>query len=247
MKKRIIIPMAGAGSRFANEDYQLPKPLIDVQGLPMYERALSSLPINSEDELIFLCLKEHLENFPLRKDLSTRYLDCTIISVDFLTDGQACTVLLAKNYIDDEVPIIIYNIDTYFESPLGITLAQLDPHIDGLLSVFEANDPKWSFARTNEAGEVVELAEKKAISPWATTGMYYFSRGSDFVKYTEVMIKENLRINNEFYVAPVYNLMIKDGMKISLDYCSKIVAMGTPQDLKNLNHTFTQSHEHALR
>ena len=97
---------------------------------------------------------------------------------------------------------------------------------------FNAIHPRWSYAKLNEAGFVSEVAEKKVISNKATVGLYYWKFGSDFVKYAEKMITKNLRVNNEFYVCPVYNQAIEDGKKVIIENVKSMFGIGTPEDLQ---------------
>lgn len=228
----IVMPMAGRGSRFADVGYADPKPLIDVRGRPMYAWAVESLPLALATRVIFICLEEHLRTTKLVADIKERYarLAPIIISLDHVTAGQACTVLEAREWIDNSSSLIIYNADTFYTSQLETRLrGAVD--IDGLIGVFRAPGDKWSFARTDEAGRVLETAEKRRISEWATTGMYHFTRGSDFVRHADAMIAADERERGEFYVAPVYNRLIAAGGNIRVDEASAVWVLGTPEDL----------------
>src|SRR5262249_30990513 len=146
-------------------------------------------------------------------------------------EGQACTVLCARALIDSDEPLIIYNADTYCRTSLSQRLQGLEASVDGLISVFRAPGDKWSFARADERGRVVETAEKRRISDWATTGLYHFTRGRDFVRHADAMIENNDRTGGEFYVAPVYNRMIAAGSDIRIDVAEEVWVLGTPEDL----------------
>jgi dTDP-glucose pyrophosphorylase len=230
----IIIPMAGRGDRFVKAGVETPKPLIDVLGKPMYAWATDSMPLHAATKLIFICLAEHLGKCGLREDIQRRYAahNPTIVPIDQVTQGQACTVLLAREIIDTDVPLVIYNADTYCRTGLDETIRKLGPAVDGIMGVFRAAGDRWSFARTDESGRVVETAEKRRISDWASTGLYHFTRGRDFVRYADEMIRRNERVNGEFYVAPVYNRMVDQGLDIRLDVAAEAWALGTPEDLK---------------
>ena len=229
----IVIPMAGRGLRFVDAGYLVPKPLIPVFGSPMFTWALKSLPLDLAQRVIFICLEDHLKSWPLRQAIESRYSFCNpiIIPVSSITEGQACTVLLARTYIDSDEELIVHNGDTYFCSDLRQKLTGATEKAGGIISVFHATDARWSFARIDDRGYVVEVAEKKPISSWATTGMYYFRHGRDFVAKAAEMIRRNERVNNEFYVGPVYNLLIRDGMKITLDIVNEMYCLGTPDEL----------------
>lgn len=234
--------MAGRGSRFAEIGYTVPKPLIDVRGRPMYSWAMDSLPLHAASRVVFICLREHLTDLSLEQDIKTRYasLNPVIIPLDKVTEGQACTVLEAREFINNDEPLIIYNADTYCVSSSDNAYTNLSEDVDGVISVFRAEGDKWSFARMDETGRVVETAEKRRISEWATTGLYYFARGKDFVSHAEKMIDANERVNNEFYVAPVYNRMITDGANIRCDIASEVWVLGTPEDLEHFLKSETQ-------
>ncbi len=231
----IVIPMAGRGKRFVEAGYTTPKPLIKVLGKPMYSFSIESLPLNMADRLIFIALSDHLEASGLEKDIMGRFGDGSysveIMPVSKTTEGQACTVLLAKKFINNDLPLLIHNVDTYFVSNLENTLFGGEEW-DGIISVFKDTDPKWSFVKVDAKGRVTEVAEKKPISDLATTGMYFFRRGRCFIETAERMISSDMRVNNEFYVAPVYNLMIEEGANIGIDVARDVYCFGTPEELE---------------
>lgn len=229
----IVIPMAGRGKRFQDAGYKTPKPLIDIEGKPMFVWSVKSLPLEMANNIIFICLAEHLDNWPLEEAIRREYQNrtVTIIPVSEVTCGQACTVLLAKQHIDNEDGLLIHNADTYFTSHLGSILKNLTDDVHGVISVFEADDPKWSFVKIDHRQNVIEVAEKKPISNLATAGMYFFSNGREFVRAAEDMIERNQRINNEFYVGPVYSRLIEKGWRIIIDPVEELWCLGTPEDL----------------
>lgn len=229
----VVLPMAGHGSRFRARGIDVPKPLIDVRGRPMYAWAMDSLPLELATRLIFVCLAEHLADGALERDLRARYghLPLEIVPLEHVTQGQACSVLAARALIDDATPLLVYNADTYTRSDLARTLPALAPDVDGLLSVFEAPGTKWSFARVDATGRVVETAEKQRISPWATTGLYWFRHGHDFVRHADAMIRDADRTGGEYYVAPVYNRLIAEGRHVRIDVAEQVWVLGTPEDL----------------
>lgn len=228
----LVMPMAGRGSRFVQAGIATPKPLIDVLGRPMYAWATDSLPLASAHRLIFLCLQEHLGT-PLEQDIRSRYASHApvIIPIDRVTEGQACTVLMARELINDDRPLVIFNADTWYRSEFEKSLATLPSSVAGVLGVFRAPGDRWSFARTDAQGRVIETSEKRRISDLACTGLYHFSRGDRFVRYAEEMIASNDRVNGEFYVAPIYNRMIRDGLDIRVDVADEAWPLGTPEDL----------------
>lgn len=230
---KIVIPMAGRGKRFADCGFKNPKPLIPVLGKPMYSWAVDGLPLDSSSKLIFICLREHLDGSGLEDDIRERYseFDPAIISLDKVTEGQACTVMTARDRIDSEDDLLIFNADTYCPTSLKTALAHFGSSVDGVMDVFRGEGEHWSFARTDSSGRVIETAEKRRISEWATTGLYYFRRGRDFVRHTENMIRSEERSNGEFYVAPVYNRMIAAGADIRINPVNEIWVLGTPEEL----------------
>ena len=227
----IVVPMAGRGSRFANAGYELPKPLIDVHGRPMIEYVTKNICPTCEHRFIYVCQEEHLEKYNLAEKLEAISPGCIIVTIDHITEGAACTVLLAEEYINNEDALMIANSDQFVDTDINEYLKAMGS-ADGLIMTMPANDPKWSFIQYDEEGYVTLVREKEVISNEATVGIYNYAHGSDFVKYAHQMIEKNIRVNNEFYVAPVYNEMIGDGMKIVFcDVGEKMYGLGIPEDL----------------
>ncbi|SEU19668.1 glycosyltransferase family 2 protein [Enterocloster lavalensis] len=231
----IVIPMAGRGSRFANAGYTLPKPLIEIHGHPMIEYVVKNIRPDYECCYIFICLQEHLDTYNLSERLESIAPGCIIVPVNQVTEGAACTVLLAEKYIDNNDPMMIANSDQYVDIDINNYLDAMGDY-DGLIMTMTADDPKWSFIQYDKAGFVTLLREKEVISDEATVGIYNYKKGADFVKYAKQMIKKNIRVNNEFYVAPVYNEMIEDGKKLVYYNIGqddeKMHGLGTPEDLE---------------
>jgi len=226
----VLIPMAGAGTRFAEAGYTFPKPLIDVNGKPMIQVVAENLGVDAH--FIYVVQKEHNKKYNLEKMLSLITPNCDIIEVDGITEGAACTALLAKELINSDSPLLFANSDQYVEwEPLEFMYEMQERDCDGGIVVFEASHPKWSFAKTNDLGVVTEVAEKDPISNQATVGYYYWKHGSDFVKYAEEMIEKDIRVNNEFYVCPVYNQAIEDDKIVRTFKADKMWGLGTPEDL----------------
>lgn len=229
---KILIPMAGEGSRFAKEGYQFPKPLIDVSGKPMIQRVVENLDFDAE--YIFLVRKEHMKKYEGLTGTLFQITDsrCKIVGVDHLTEGAACTALLAKEYINNNEDLLIANSDQIIEyEKENFNLLKNLANIDAAVFTFNAVHPKWSFVKTNSRGFITEVAEKNPISNIATCGIYWYRKGSDYVKYAESMISKNIRVNNEFYIAPVYNELIADGKRLIPFYVHKMHGIGTPEDL----------------
>lgn len=233
----VLIPMAGAGSRFEKAGYTFPKPLIEVRGKPMIQTVVENLNIDARH--IFIVQKEHYEKYNLQTVLSLISPNCEIVQVDGVTEGAACTTLLAKDFINNDEPLLIANSDQFIKWDSNEFLyAVSNANIDGGILTFESVHPKWSFAKTDSGGYVTEVAEKNPISNHATVGVYYWKHGSDYVRYAEEMIQKDKRVNNEFYVCPVFNEAIADGKKYRLFPIEKMWGLGTPEDLETfLNET----------
>ena len=231
-KMNILIPMAGAGSRFAKVGYSFPKPLIDVRNKPMIQVVTESM--NIEATYIYIVQKEHRQKFNLDTLLNLITPNCKIVEIEGITEGAACSTLLAKEHINNDSPLIITNSDQFIEWNSTEFMYQMNEKgFDGGIISFPATHPKWSFAKTDINNIVLEVAEKNPISDQATAGIYYWKQGSDYVKYAEQMIAKDIRVNNEFYVCPVYNEAIQDG-KIIYNYsidADKMWGLGTPEDL----------------
>ena len=230
---KILIPMAGEGSRFAQAGYTFPKPLIDVNGKPMIQCVVENLSFD-DAEYIFLVRWEHLDKFELDPllDLITQGRR-KIIMVDKLTEGAACTALLAQEFIDNDDDLLIANSDQvieYSKENFDVIRKWADVNI---VFTFRASHPKWSFVRTDAtSGHVVEVAEKRPISNIATCGIYHYRRGADFVRCAKKMIEKNIRVNNEFYIAPVYNELLAEGQVLVPFFVHRMHGLGTPEDLE---------------
>src|SRR5210317_1862054 len=228
----VLIPMAGAGSRFAEQGYTFPKPLIEVGNKPMIQVVVDNL--NIEANYIFIVQKEHYEKYNLETVLNLVKPDCTIVQVEGVTEGAACTTLLAKEYIDNEDPLIIANSDQFVEwNSNEVLYAFSTEGVGGGILTFESTHPKWSYARTDQNGWVTQVAEKQPISINATVGIYYWARGCDYVSSALQMIDKNIRTNNEFYVCPVFNEFIQNGGKVRIKHINPegMWGLGTPEDL----------------
>jgi dTDP-glucose pyrophosphorylase/predicted HAD superfamily phosphohydrolase YqeG len=230
-KLNILIPMAGAGSRFEQAGYTFPKPLIDVKGKPMIQVVVENLNIKAN--YIYIVQKSHREKYNLDTLLNLITPGCKIVEVDGVTEGAAVTALMVKEYINNDAPLFFANSDQFVEWDSNEFMYKMqETDADGGIVTFEAIHPKWSFAKIDENGLVTEVAEKNPISNIATVGYYYWKHGSDFVKYAEQMIDKNIRVNNEFYVCPVFNEAIQDCKRIRTFNISQMWGLGTPEDLK---------------
>ncbi len=234
----IVVPMAGRGSRFAAVGYVDPKPLIDVGGKPMVQWVIENVRPARPHRFIFICLAEHLDRYPkIATTLRALCPGCEIVTVNSVTEGAACTVLLARQFINNHQPLMIANSDQYVELGVDDYLHKLDvSQADGLIMTFWSDHPKWSYCRLRPDGTVSEVVEKQVVSNDATVGIYNFARGRDFVAAADAMIARNLRVNGEFYVAPAYNLLIEKGARIivAATGCESagMHGLGTPEDLQ---------------
>jgi HAD superfamily hydrolase (TIGR01509 family) len=229
-KLNVLIPMAGAGSRFEKAGYTFPKPLIEVNGKPMIQIVVDNLSLDAN--YIYIVQKSHREKYNLDTLLNLITPKCTIVEVDGLTEGAACTSLMAKEYINNDNPLFFANSDQFVEWDSNEFMYKMqETDADGGIVTFTSTHPKWSFAKIDENGLVTEVSEKNPISNIATVGYYYWKHGSDFVKYAEQMIDKDIRINNEFYVCPVFNQAIIDEKQIRVFNAERMWGIGTPEDL----------------
>ena len=227
----IVVPMAGRGSRFAEAGYEMPKPLIDIYGHPMIEYVTKNITPKCPHRFIYICQKEHLDEYGLADKLETIAPGCIIIPINYITEGAACTVLLAEKYIDNDDSMMIANSDQFVDNDINVFIDAIGDN-DGLIMTMPADHPKWSYIKFDNQGFVTMVREKEVISNEATVGIYNYKHGADFVKYAHQMINKNIRVNNEFYVAPVYNEMINEGKKIVYyNVGSSMYGLGVPEDL----------------
>lgn len=231
----IVIPMAGRGSRFANAGYDLPKPLIPIHGQPMIRVVIENLRPRREHRFHFLLLREHARDHGLDEKLREWAPGCVLTFVDEVTEGAACTVLLARQHIDNPDALMIANCDQYVDVDIDAYLDSMG-EADGLIMTMKAHDNKWSFVRF-DGDRITEVVEKEVVSDEATVGIYNYKSGSAFVKATDEMIQANLRVNNEFYVAPAYNQMIAAGADLRVFNIGAVAdgmyGIGVPADLEH--------------
>ena len=234
--------MAGAGSRFVNKGYSDPKPLIKVNGVPMIKIVINNVKPRANHRFIFICQNEHIKNYSLEEKLKSWAPGCLVVGINGLTEGAACTVLYAKEFINNESPLMIVNSDQYVDVDINSYLNNIEySALDGQIMTMSAEDPKWSFVELDKKKYVIRVVEKEVISNEATVGIYNFSRGSFFVKAVEKMISNDNRVNGEFYVAPVYNELIKDGYRFGIFNVGSegngMYGLGIPEDLDYfINH-----------
>jgi dTDP-glucose pyrophosphorylase len=230
-KLNVLIPMAGAGSRFEQAGYTFPKPLIEVKGKPMIQVVVENL--NLDANYIYVVQKAHRQKYNLDTLLNLITPGCRIVETEGLTEGAACTALLAKEFINSNAPLFFANSDQFVEWDSNEFMYKMqETDADGGIVTFTATHPKWSFVKVDASGLVTEVAEKNPISDIATVGYYYWKNGLDFVKYAEQMIEKNIRVNTEFYVCPVFNEAIQDNKQIRIFNTKAMWGLGTPEDLK---------------
>ena len=237
----ILIPMAGEGSRFVDENYEDPKPLIDVSGKPMVVQAVNFLP--KAENHVFICRKEHINDYGLASTLKLEYPDCKIIDINYLTEGQASTCLLGKDQVSQEKSLLIGACDngmTWNQNKYNSYIS--DESIDALIWTFRNNvtvklNPKmYGWVVIDEENIAQKVSCKVPISDnsvhdHAVVGTFWFRKAKHFFYYTEKLIKKNRRINNEFYVDEVMNESIEDGLNIKVFEIDKYICWGTPNDL----------------
>jgi NDP-sugar pyrophosphorylase family protein len=233
----IVVPMAGLGERFLAAGYPIPKPLIPVHGIPMIEIVVNNLRPRRPHRFVFICQEEHNRQHGLRHFLQSLAPRSEVVCIDGPTEGAACTVLKARELINSEEPLMIANCDQWINSSIDAYLSAFDRSgCDGFIMTMTSRSPKWSFVKRNASGSVVAVVEKQVVSDEATVGIYNFSMGSDFVDAAEAMINSDTRVNNEFYVAPVYTRLIAWGRRIETYSIGTDGAgmhgLGTPADLQ---------------
>ena len=236
----LVIPMAGRGARFQEKGYSFPKPLVEIRRKPMIEIVVGNLLPSCDHRYIFICQREHYERYALKETLGNIAPGCEVVTVEGVTEGAACTVLLAAGYFANEDELIIANSDQYVDFDVNDFIRHARrADLDGDILVVRATHPKWSYVKLESGDLVVEVAEKRPISNLATVGIYYYRRGLDFLSAAEQMITKDIRTNNEFYVCPVYNELILQGSQIGVMEIqpSQMYGLGTPEDLERFLKT----------
>lgn len=225
---KIVVPMAGLGSRFSTQGYDDPKPLIEFLGKPMIQHVVEHVGL-MDNEHIFLCQKSHVEKYKLHELFASFLKNFKIVEVDGLTEGAACTVMLADSVLSPDDQVMLVNSDQLVQWDKDSIHTAQSANLGGLIYCFKGEGTKWSYAKLNEDSLVTEVAEKKQISEHATSGMYYWAKWQYFMEAAKDMIAANDRTNNEFYVAPVYNYAIH--RRIGIEYVFHVDQVGTPEEL----------------
>lgn len=234
MKMTVVITMAGLGSRFRKVGYKVPKYQIEAHGRTLFDWSMESLKgfADPENDYIFVVRKEDdAEEFIRSSCEKIGITNVTVIGIDYLTDGQATTAMLAKDVWDKDSALMIYNIDTYVEA-YEMKTGQIAG--DGFIPCFHAPGDHWSFAKLDANGKVVEVREKERISDNCTLGAYYFKTCALYEQlYNEYYTSEEKLEKGEKYVAPLYNYLISKGgdVRISIVDFEKVHVLGTPEEL----------------
>jgi NDP-sugar pyrophosphorylase family protein len=235
----VIIPIAAEHPAFREAKYEQPKPLVSVNGVEMIRWATACLNgLVDESSYIFVILQSHVDEYDLDEALFDLYNEeVTIVTLDGMTEGAAETVLAAQDHISTEELIVLFG-DQYVELSLGTAIQETA--IDGLIPVFEASSPEWSYAATAPNGTVTEVAEKEVISSQATAGLYYFRDGIDFVRAAQSMIAKDIRTDGLFYVCPVYNELIQMSRRIETVHVERMETLGTPSAVEAFDLQFNE-------
>ena len=241
----LLLPIAGKAQRFADEGYTLPKPLIMAKDKHIIDWAMESINLDIFHQLkgkfsyklIFVVRLEHINNFSIDTILQDKFgkENVEIVVCDHDTDGAVSTCLLAKELIKGPADLVIYTPDVYFQQPYNI-LNKVGP--DGHILTFKANSPAHSYIRKDDEclspnyNNVVETREKEVISDEAAVGVYYFKSGDMFLKYANQMIEQDIRTKGEFYLCPLYDMMVKDGLTVTTTLVDSMQVLGTPEELE---------------
>jgi UDP-N-acetylglucosamine diphosphorylase / glucose-1-phosphate thymidylyltransferase / UDP-N-acetylgalactosamine diphosphorylase / glucosamine-1-phosphate N-acetyltransferase / galactosamine-1-phosphate N-acetyltransferase len=226
----ILIPMAGLGSRFPKEKFKKPKPLIEINSVPMIIRAVESLDLDGDH---FFVIRKSEFSIEIKSIIMSIKKNTNVIEIDYQTEGPADTALLFSDQINSDKELIIANCDQIMEWNSKNFLHNVRQY-DGAVVTYFATTAKNSYARLNKFGEVVEIKEKEVISTTSLNGIHYWKKGSEFVKSVKEMMQANDRSKNgEFYIGPSYNYMIKNGLRIGVFHIPSEMhhAVGDPEDL----------------
>jgi len=220
--------MAGRGSRYANVGYTKPKPLIEINGKPMLYHAFQSVKDVPYEKVIFIALKEHELAYDVSKIIKEQIVtDFELVLLDDVTEGQLCSVLTASHFFKENQALLIAASDSFIESNIAEEVKT--SQADGIISVINLPGEQWSFAKTDENGKVIEVAEKTRISDYASTGIYYFNDAIRFEQQAKRLIQQKETTKGEYYIMPLFNKYIADGAEIELSHAKSMWDMGTPE------------------
>lgn len=229
----IVIPMAGAGSRLSGDPTGRPKPLIEVDGRPLWSWAVNCLPVEAAGRIVFVCLGRHIDEYAVDQAILAELsgLPVVIHRIEEVTDGQLRTVVAAREHLVGTDPLLVFNADTWFRHDQREFL-ELARQADGVLGVSSMPGDRWSFVRLDEHESVVEVVEKQRISDDVCTGLYHFADTGRFLADADTMFALDERTNGEFFVAPIYQRMIERGETVRIMTAERFLPIGTPEELE---------------
>lgn len=235
----VLIPMAGAGSRFHQVGYSVPKPLIKVFNKTMIRTSIDTLKLKGIDcKYTFVArhYKEQELNDAIQKELLSIDPEATVVYVNDLTEGSACTCLLARQRMNQDIPLFIFNCDQVFnfsQKTIDTIADIVNSDNDGAVITWKDTNPKNSFCKVDSLGFCHTFTEKQPVSDNALIGFHYWKKTSDFFESAELMIENKAKFNNEYYIAPTYNFLINQKkiiVNIPIEK-SECYLIGTPEDL----------------
>lgn len=233
------MPMAGEGSRFLKEGWTIPKPLIDLNGQPLFKHAISSV---ADDDIpmkySFVVRQEHIDKYHIDKRIISFLPEANIFSVTKTTRGAVETCLMAESAIEDDDAILVMDCDIEFRSKEFLTIIKsllslpIEKAKGGALVSFESNESRYSYAEVDDKGFVVRTAEKEVISNHALCGAYFFSSGKRFKQIAHRLLQEPVFTKPEYYVSLLFNYLLKEGENVWLAPMEEYYSYGTPEELK---------------
>ena len=230
--------MAGEGSRFLKEGWTTPKPLIELNGQPLFKHAISSVTDKDiQMKYSFIVRQEHIDKYQIDKGIRSFLPEANLFSVVKTTRGAVETCLIAENAIDDDA-VIVMDCDLEFRSKKFIEIIKqilnkpIEEVTGGALVSFESNESRYSYAALGEDGFVACTAEKKGISNHALCGAYFFASGRRFKQIAHQLLAEPVFTKPEYYVSLLFNYLLKDGEKVWLAPMEEYYSYGTPEELK---------------
>ena len=234
------MPMAGEGSRFRNVGWQTPKPLIELQGKPLFVRAIESVRVDGAPMKYSLIVRqEHIDTYCIDRSIKNIIPDAMVYSVEKTTRGAVETCLLAESGIADDDAVVVIDCDLEFESRTYRRMIEeslstpAEEAKGGALVSFESQEPRYSYAAVNEDNYVTRTAEKDVISNHALCGAYFFASGREFKQVAHRLLNEPVMKKPEFYVSLLYNYLLQDGSPVRLATMEQYRSFGTPEELKN--------------
>lgn len=235
----IVMPMAGEGSRFLKEGWTTPKPLIELNGQPLFKHAISSVTDKDiQMKYSFIVRQEHIDKYQIDKGIRSFLPEANLFSVVKTTRGAVETCLIAENAIADDDAVIVMDCDLEFRSKKFVEIIKqilnkpIEEATGGALVSFESNEPRYSYAALGKDGFVTRTAEKEVISNHALCGAYFFSSGKRFKEVAHCLLDEPVFSKPEYYVSLLFNYLLKAGEKVRLVSMEEYYSYGTPEELK---------------